>query len=92
MTDRIGQPQQQPSPGTQPDTVTFYWLATIQTDDGHRITCDGTMTAVPGTHTRLSTTRALLADLKERHGGLTVLCLYLEQNDISALPRPVAGQ
>ncbi|MDX2697589.1 hypothetical protein [Streptomyces ipomoeae] len=74
----------QPTPAGQPDAITFYWLATITTDDGMRITCDGTMTAVPGTHTRMSTTRAVMQHLKDLHGGLTVLFLSLEPNDISA--------
>ncbi|MFD8365686.1 hypothetical protein [Streptomyces hygroscopicus] len=62
--------------------VTFYWLVTIQTDDGRRITTYGTTPVAPGTHTRMTTTRAVLDSLKDQYGGFTVLCLYLEPNDI----------
>jgi hypothetical protein len=74
---------EQPTPTPQPNAITFYWLATITTDDGMRITCDGTMPAVPGTHTRMSTTRAVMQHLKDLHGGLTIAFLSLEPNEIS---------
>jgi len=87
MANRNGQPDQQPSPAQHPAQITFYWLATILTDDGRRITCDGTMSANPNEHTRMSTTRAVMQHLKGIHGGLTVLFLSLEPNEISA-PHP----
>lgn len=64
-------------------TVTFYWLATIETTRGEQLTCDGTMPATPGAHTRMSTARAVMQHLKERHGDLVVLFLYLETNEIA---------
>jgi hypothetical protein len=82
----------EPTPTTQPDAITFYWLATVQTDGGMRITCDGTMPAVPGTHTRMSTTRAVMQHLKDLHGGLTVLFLSLEPDEISAPARTTVTQ
>lgn len=63
--------------------ITYYWLATIETDAGKRVTCDGPMPAVPGTHTRMTTTRAVLKHLREQHGGLTVLFLSLELDAIT---------
>lgn len=83
---------EQATPAAPPDAITFYWLATITTDDGMRITCDGTMPAVPGTHTRMSTTRAVMQHLKDLHGPLTVLFLSLEPNDISDPARPAVTQ
>jgi hypothetical protein len=80
VSDRKAQTSEQPTP----NTVTFYWLVTIQCDDGKQISCDGTMPAVPGTHTRMTTTRAIMDDLRERHSSFTVLFLYLEPNEISA--------
>lgn len=84
MTHGTSQPATAPTPAQPSDAVTFYWLATIQTDDGLQITCDGTIGAIPGTHTRASTTKTVIAQLKERHGGLTILFLSLEPNEISA--------
>ncbi|MFE7073784.1 hypothetical protein ACFU96_27225 [Streptomyces sp. NPDC057620] len=84
MTDRNGQTSEQPSPAQPPSVVTFYWLITLQHDNGLQLTCDGTMPAVPGTHTRMTTSRAIMDDLRERHGTFTVLFLYLEPNEISA--------
>jgi hypothetical protein len=78
---------EQPTPAVPPNAITFYWLATIETDDGIRITCDGTMPAVPGTHTRTSTARAVMQHLKDLHGDLTVLFLLLEPDEISAPAR-----
>lgn len=63
-------------------TVTFYWLATIETDQGKQVTCDGTMPAAPGTHTRMTTTRAVMEHLKEQHGDLVVLYFLLQPNEI----------
>ncbi|WP_435279306.1 hypothetical protein [Streptomyces sp. 1222.5] len=71
--------------------MTFYWLVTIETTDGERITCDGTMPASPGIHTRMTTARALMDELKARHGGITVCFLYLEPNNIAA-PAPAVAQ
>lgn len=68
-----------------PGCIEFYWLATIQTDDGRQITCDGTMPADTRHHTRMTTTRAVLKFLGEKHGGLTVLFLHLEPNALTPL-------
>lgn len=84
MADRTGQTSEQPSPAQPPNIVTFYWLITIQCDNGKQLTCDGTMPAAPGTHTRMTTSRAIMDDLRERHGSFTVLFLHLEPNAISA--------
>lgn len=70
---------------TTPEPVTFYWLVTIETTSGKQVTCDGTMPAVPGQHTRMSTTRAVMNHLKDMHGDLVVLFLLLEPNDIPAV-------
>lgn len=84
MTHGTSTPQPQPSPDQQSDPVTFYWLATIETTRGVQTTCDGTMPATPGAHTRMTTARAVMDFLKKRHGELVVLFLYLEPNEISA--------
>lgn len=65
-------------------TVTFYWLATIATDRGKQLTCDATIPVTPGVHSRMSTTRAVMDFLREKHGEFVLLYLYLEPNDIRA--------
>jgi hypothetical protein len=68
----------------QPNTIAFYWLATIITDRGKQLTCDATVDAIPGAHTRMSTTRSVMDFLRERHGEFTLLFFSLEPNEISA--------
>lgn len=79
--------EQQANPESVP-TVTFYWLATIVADRGKQLTCDSTISVAPGLHTRMSTVRAVMDFLREKHGDFVLLYLYLEPNEISALPCP----
>jgi hypothetical protein len=65
--------------------IEFYWLVTIETDHGRRITCDGTMPADTRHHTRMSTTRAVMDSLRKKHGGFTVLCFELAPNSLAGL-------
>lgn len=71
----------------QPATITFYWLATIITDRGKQLTCDSTISVAPGLHTHMSTVRAVMDFMREKHGDFVLLYLYLEPNEISA-PQP----
>lgn len=63
----------------------FYWLVTIKTNDGVRITCDGTIPADAQHHTRMSTARTLMNQLREEHGGFTVLAFDLQPNSLIGL-------
>ena len=88
MQERNGQPQAQPTPEDRASEVTFYWLATIVTNQGKQLTCDATLNATPGVHTRMSTVRSVMDFLRERHGEFVLLYLHLEPNEIRALPHP----
>ncbi|MDR3081048.1 MAG: hypothetical protein LBV60_08990 [Streptomyces sp.] len=64
-------------------TVTYHWIATVQTGDGRLNTHDGPVTAVPGVHTHTSTYRAVLANLIEKYGDDFGLVFFaLEPNQL----------
>lgn len=72
--------------GVEQTPVEYHWLVTIVVD-GRRITQEGTIGAVPGTHTRRSTVLTLINGLKEQHGDdLCVLFLSLEPNELPCAP------
>ncbi|WP_435643848.1 hypothetical protein ACR9VJ_26335 [Streptomyces sp. H49] len=74
----------------QTTEITYYWLATIVTDNGRQITSSSTVPVVPGVHTRMTTVNAVMAHLKEQYGNFTVLFLLLEPNEIGTLSSPTA--
>lgn len=71
----------------QSTQIEYHWVATIQ--NGPRlITCESTVNAVPGMHTRQSTTKVVFDHLTAQFGaGFNVIFFSLEPN---AIPQAVA--
>lgn len=85
------QTAQQDSPAQRPATITFYWIATIEKDNGTKLHCHATAEVVPGPHARGNAVKDILGFLAQRHGEFLLLFFSLEPNEISA-PRPAATQ
>lgn len=81
---RIDQPTQQPSPAQAPASITFYWIATIEKENGTKLHCNATAEVVPGPHARGNAVRDILAFLGQRHGEFLLLFFSLEPNEINA--------
>lgn len=67
---------------TETASVTYHWIATVQTGDGRISTNDGPVNAIMGVHTHTSTYRAVLANLTEKYGpdfGLLFFALEPDQ-------------
>ncbi|MBE4735728.1 hypothetical protein [Streptomyces caniscabiei] len=75
---------EQPTPAAQPGTVTFYWIATIEREDGTKLHCHATAEVVPGPNARGNAVRDILGFLAQRHGEFLLLFVSLEPNEISA--------
>lgn len=79
------QPTPTPDDGT-PTPVAHHWIMTVQTSDGRQGTNDGTIGAIPGTHTHATTYTAIRKSMADWMGTteFTVVFFSLEPNEINA--------
>lgn len=78
---------EQATPATQPDTVRYHWIMTVQASDGRQGTSDGSIDAVPGASTDEAMYSAVLNGMREWIGAQNVTVLFYRLSP-SALPRP----